>query len=78
VRKRNLSHFPPADDLVKPRSIDSPMLMQNAAGPVARANAEGLKARFLEGDAENLPFEDGRFDVVISLVGAMFAPRPER
>jgi SAM-dependent methyltransferase len=43
----------------------------------ARAHAEGLNARFLEGDAENLPFEDGDFDIVTSLVGAMFAPRPE-
>jgi ubiquinone/menaquinone biosynthesis C-methylase UbiE len=43
----------------------------------ARANAEGLNARFLQGDAEALPFEDASFDFVISLVGAMFAPRPE-
>ena len=43
----------------------------------ARAQAEGLSARFMEGDAENLPFEDGSFDVVTSLIGAMFAPRPE-
>ena len=39
----------------------------------ARASAEGLNARFVEGDAEALPFEDGSFDVVTSLVGAMFA-----
>jgi SAM-dependent methyltransferase len=31
----------------------------------------------VEGDAEALPFEDASFDVVISLIGAMFAPRPE-
>lgn len=43
----------------------------------ARARAEDLNARFLEGDAEALPFEDGSFDVVTSLIGAMFAPRPE-
>jgi SAM-dependent methyltransferase len=43
----------------------------------ARASAEGLNAHFLQGDAEALPFEDATFDVVISLVGAMFAPRPE-
>jgi ubiquinone/menaquinone biosynthesis C-methylase UbiE len=35
----------------------------------ARANAEGLNARFIEGDAEALPFEDASFDVVTSLVG---------
>jgi ubiquinone/menaquinone biosynthesis C-methylase UbiE len=44
----------------------------------ARAEAEGLRARFEEADAEALPFEDGSFDVVTTLIGAMFAPRPER
>jgi ubiquinone/menaquinone biosynthesis C-methylase UbiE len=42
-----------------------------------RAAAEGLKIRFLEGDAEQLPFEAAEFDVVDSMFGAMFAPRPE-
>jgi SAM-dependent methyltransferase len=42
-----------------------------------RAAAEGLHIRFEEGDAEALPYADGQFDVVASLVGAMFAPRPE-
>ena len=44
----------------------------------ARAQAEGLDARFDEGDAEMLPYEDASFDLVVSLFGAMFAPRPER
>ena len=44
----------------------------------ARAQAEHLDARFEEGDAEMLPYPDGSFDVVVSLIGAMFAPRPER
>lgn len=43
-----------------------------------RARAEGLTARFEEADAEALPFEDAQFDVVVSLIGAMFAPGPER
>lgn len=43
----------------------------------ARAGAENLDARFEEGDAEMLPYEDGSFDIVVSLIGAMFAPRPE-
>lgn len=42
-----------------------------------RAEAEGLKARFIEGDAEQLPVEATQFDVVYSMFGAMFAPRPE-
>ena len=44
----------------------------------ARAQDEGLEARFEEGDAEMLPYEDASFDLVVSLIGAMFAPRPER
>jgi ubiquinone/menaquinone biosynthesis C-methylase UbiE len=64
-----------ARDGVNATGVDiAPNLVQRAQ---ARANAEGLKARFIEGDAEALPFEDAGFDVVISLVGAMFAPRPE-
>jgi SAM-dependent methyltransferase len=43
----------------------------------ARAKSENLDARFEEGDAEMLPFEDGSFDIVLSLIGAMFAPRPD-
>lgn len=44
----------------------------------ARAAAEGLQITFEEGDAEHLPFPDARFDVVMSMFGAMFAPNPER
>lgn len=44
----------------------------------ARAEAESVDARFDEGDAEMLPYEDAAFDLVVSLIGAMFAPRPER
>lgn len=42
-----------------------------------RARVEGLSARFHEADAEDLPFADATFDVVTSVAGAMFAPRPE-
>jgi SAM-dependent methyltransferase len=42
-----------------------------------RAAAEGLEITFDEGDAESLPYDDAQFDVVTSLIGAMFAPRPE-
>lgn len=43
----------------------------------ARAQAAGLSARFEEADAEALPFADASFDMVVSLIGAMFAPRPQ-
>ena len=43
-----------------------------------RAASEGLaNCRFQEGDASNLhELADDRFDVVVSIFGAMFAPRP--
>ena len=40
----------------------------------ARAEAEGVQLDWVEADAENLPFEDASFDVVMSSIGAMFAP----
>ena len=43
-----------------------------------RAAAEGLKISFDEGDAEDLPYPEASFDLVMSMFGAMFAPRPER
>ena len=42
----------------------------------ARAASEGVDVRFDEGDAEMLPYPDAAFDLVVSLIGAMFAPRP--
>ena len=41
------------------------------------AKAAGVNARFDEGDAEALPYEDASFDAVVTMFGAMFAPRPE-
>jgi SAM-dependent methyltransferase len=43
-----------------------------------RSAAEGLEIEWLEADAEELPFDPDRFDVVASVFGAMFAPRPDR
>ena len=43
----------------------------------ARAAAEGLEIIFEEGDAEQLPYPDGSFDAVVTMFGAMFAPRHE-
>jgi SAM-dependent methyltransferase len=40
----------------------------------ARAEAAGVELEWAQADAENLPFEDGSFDVVISSIGVMFAP----
>ena len=40
----------------------------------ARAEAEGVELQWLEADAHDLPFDDEKFDVVISSIGVMFAP----
>lgn len=40
----------------------------------ARAIADGLQVDFRIADAENLPFEESSFDVVLSTFGAMFTP----
>jgi ubiquinone/menaquinone biosynthesis C-methylase UbiE len=43
-----------------------------------RALAERLEIEFVEADAQDLPFEDGSFDVAMSIYGAMFAPDQEK
>jgi SAM-dependent methyltransferase len=43
----------------------------------ATARARGINARFDVGDAEAMPYEDESFDVVMSMFGAMFTPRPD-
>lgn len=39
-----------------------------------RPEAQGLDLEWTQADAEQLPFEDGSFDLVISSIGVMFAP----
>lgn len=53
----------------------APNLVEQAR---ARAVAEGVRAQFDEGDAEELLYKEGSFDLVLSMFGAMFGPRPER
>jgi SAM-dependent methyltransferase len=52
----------------------TPALLQRA-----RENSQvaGVGIEWREGDAENLPFDDGAFDVVLSQFAHIFAPRPE-
>ena len=52
----------------------SPVMVERGK---ARALEEGYEIEWVEADAEELPFEDGRFDCVGSVFGAMIAPRPE-
>lgn len=44
----------------------------------SKAKAEGVEIDWRLGDAEDLPFENGRFDRVLSTFGHMFAPRHRR
>jgi SAM-dependent methyltransferase len=43
-----------------------------------RTADEGVEIEWVEADAEDLPFDDERFDCTASVFGAMFAPRPRR
>jgi ubiquinone/menaquinone biosynthesis C-methylase UbiE len=45
----------------------------------ARENSKimSLDVEFVEGDAENMPFLDEEFDIVVSQYGHMFAPQPD-
>ena len=52
-----------------------PALLEEAR---KRAAAEGLPLTIREADAEQLPFPDASFDVVLSTLGAMFAPDHEQ
>lgn len=48
----------------------TPELLDQGRREAAR---RGLRLAWVEGDATSLPFEDARFDVVMSCVGVMFA-----
>jgi ubiquinone/menaquinone biosynthesis C-methylase UbiE len=52
----------------------APNLLEQAR---TRAREAGVEIRFEEGDVEQLAFPDASFDLLISIFGAMFAPRPE-
>lgn len=42
-----------------------------------QAAAEQLSIRYLQGDAEALPFENASFDAIVSTFGVMFATKPD-
>jgi ubiquinone/menaquinone biosynthesis C-methylase UbiE len=52
-----------------------PDLLENGRQKAAGA---GVEIEWVEGDAENLPFDDDGFDRVFSTFGHMFAPRHRR
>jgi ubiquinone/menaquinone biosynthesis C-methylase UbiE len=52
----------------------TPVLVEHAR---ENSKVAGVDVAWHEGDAEDLPFPDASFDVVISQFGHMFAPRPD-
>ena len=52
-----------------------PALLERAR---ERSTADRLDIEFQEADAEDLPFDDGAFDVVLSTFGVMFTPDQDR
>lgn len=52
-----------------------PALLERAE---RRASADDLDVKFKVGDAQNLPFPDNGFDVVLSVYGVQFAPNQEK
>ena len=68
----NNATIPAAKAGAKVTGLDlTPELLEAARENAAEA---GVEIEWVEGDAEQLPFEDDSFDVVISTVGIMFAP----
>lgn len=53
----------------------TPELIEQARENAAIARLPGID--WMQGDAEELPYPDASFDVVVSQFGHMFAPRPE-
>ena len=53
----------------------APPLLERAR---ERAAVERLPVTFLDGDAEDIPFPDASYDIVLSTFGTMFAPNQEK
>lgn len=67
--------FPAARAGADVTGIDiAPNLIEQAK---QRAAEQGIEAKFDVGDAEDLPYIDASFDAIITMFGAMFAPRPD-
>lgn len=54
--------------------VASDLTPENFEAGKREAESRGVQLKWVEADAESLPFEDGEFDVVTSSFGALFAP----
>ena len=52
----------------------APNLVEQAQ---AWARTEGLAIHFEEGNVEQMPYAEASFDTIVTMFGAMFAPRPD-
>lgn len=69
------SAIPAAKRGARVTGIDiAPNLLEQAR---ERAKEAGVDVRFEEGDAEDIKFPDASFDMLITIYGSMFAPRPD-
>src|SRR5215211_1313265 len=57
------------------RGVGSDLTSQHFEAARRRAAAAGVEVEWVEADAESLPFDDARFERVLSTFGHMFAPR---
>ncbi len=60
------------------RAVASDLSPEQVARGRARTEAEGLDVEWVVADVVDLPFDDGRFDAVLSVFGGMFGQPPER
>jgi len=58
--------------------ISSDLTPELLARSQSRAAAQGVKLQWRKADAESLPFGAGQFDIVVSAIGVMFAPRHQQ
>ena len=58
--------------------VASDLTPEHFAAGQQLARRQGVEVKWVEGDAEALPFETGDFDVVTSCFGAIFAPKHQR
>ena len=73
-RRRHRQRLDPGRAARRPGDGQRPDARAARGRPRAARRQQGVELEWVEADAENLPFDDESFDVVMSSIGAMFAP----